>query len=157
MEDEGSEKLSTIESFSNLKIPRVHPPSLESSSEAPIEETLGSDYPSSIEDAHQRPDTVSSEYSDTHVQRETETIPLAMANKPHFDVNLRVAKQPEAYMQYSETEGSLTSVEEGIARSSHIPDLHPPPRRRTPPTVFSKVKYIRILAITKTVIIGINS
>jgi hypothetical protein len=63
-----------------------------------------------------------------------------MAKKPQFDVNVRVAKQPEAYMQYSETEGSITSVEEGLARSTHIPDLHPPPRRRTPPTVFSKVR-----------------
>lgn len=138
MEDEESEKQSTIESFQNMKIPRVHPPS-ESSSEVPIEETLGSDYPSSIEDAPHRPDTVSSEYSDTHVQVETALIPPARARKQEFEVNMRVAKQPEAQIQYSETEGSISSVETGLARASHLADLHPPPRKRSPPHVFSKV------------------
>ena len=142
IEDE-SEKLSTIESFSPvLKIPRVHaPPSTESSSEVPIEETLASDYPSSIEDQPLRPDTVSSEYSDTHAQVDTEVIPAAV-KKPQFAVNLRVAKQPEMRPRYSEEEGSITSVETGVAMSSHVPDLHPPPRTRQPPPIFSRVSII---------------
>lgn len=144
--EEESEKLSTIESFSHLKIPRVQPPSA-SSSEVPLEETLASDYPSSIEDGPQRPDTVSSEYSDTHAGVETELIPPAMILKPQeFKVNLRVAEQPLQRETYYETEGSMTSIEEGVvARETHIPELHPPPRRPAPPPpIFDKVQHVRI-------------
>jgi len=130
--EEDSEKVSTIESFSQLKIPRVQAPST-SSSEAPLEETLASDYPSSIEEGPARPETVSSEYSDTHVQVEVETIPAAMIAKPRFEVNMRVAQQPLETMAYAETEGSITSIEEGAASEISIPDLHPPARRPAPP------------------------
>lgn len=144
--EEESEKLSTIESFSHLKIPRVNPPSV-SSSEAPLEETLASDYPSSIEDGPMRPDTVSSEYSDTHAGVETELIPPAVMVKPQeFKVNLRVAEQPLQRDTYYETEGSITSMESSaIAREVHIPELHPPPRRPAPPPpVFDKVQNVHI-------------
>lgn len=143
--EEESEKLSTIESFSHLKIPRVQAPSA-SSSEVPLEETLASDYPSSIEDGPQRPDTVSSEYSDTHAAVETEVIPAAVIAKPHFEVNLRVAEQPLQSTAYYETEGSITSIEEGVARTVHIPELHPPPRRPAPkPPIFEQVMLCTIL------------
>ncbi|CAL8137974.1 unnamed protein product [Orchesella dallaii] len=141
--EEESEKLSTIESFSHLKIPRVQPPSA-SSSEVPLEETLASDYPSSIEDGPQRPDTVSSEYSDTHAQVETEVINASVIAKPHFEVNLRVAEQPLERSTYYETDGSITSIEEGVARAVHVPDLHPPPRRPPRPPVFDQVQQIHI-------------
>ncbi|CAG7834178.1 unnamed protein product [Allacma fusca] len=139
--EDDSEKSSGIESFTGLKIPRVHAPSTESSSEVPLEETIASDYPSSIEDQPLRPDTVSSEYSDTHLQVDSEVVPAAV-KKPQFAVNLRVAKRPEVPPRYSEEEGSITSVETGVAMSSHVPDLHPPPRRRAPPPVFSRVQDI---------------
>ncbi|ODN00006.1 Cuticlin-1 [Orchesella cincta] len=141
--EEESEKLSTIESFSHLKIPRVQPPSA-SSSEVPLEETLASDYPSSIEDGPQRPDTVSSEYSDTHAAVETEMIPASVIAKPHFEVNLRVAEQPLERSTYYETDGSITSIEEGVARAVHVPELHPPPRRPPRPPVFEQVQQIHI-------------
>lgn len=144
--EEESEKLSTIESFSHLKIPRVNPPSA-SSSEVPLEETLASDYPSSIEDGPQRPDTVSSEYSDTHAAQETELIPAAVMAKPQeFKVNMRVAEQPRHQREtYYETEGSITSIEEGVAQQIHVPELHPPPRRQAPaPPVFDKVQQIHM-------------
>lgn len=137
MEDE-SEKVSTIESFTQLKIPRAQAPSA-SSSEVPLEETLASDYPSSIEEGPQRPETVSSEYSDTHVQIETQLIPPAVIAKPRFEVNMRVAQQPIEHMSY-EMEGSITSIEEGAASEITVSDLHPPPRRAPPPPpIFKKV------------------
>jgi hypothetical protein len=140
--DEESEKVSTIESFTQLKIPRVQAPSA-TSSEVPLEETLASDYPSSIEEA-QRPETASSEYSDTHVQVEVETIPPAVIAKPKFEVNMRVAQQPLERVEY-ETEGSITSIEEGAASEITVSDLHPPARRAPPPPpVFRKTQDIRL-------------
>jgi len=123
-----------------VKIPRVHAPST-NSSEVPVEEPFGSDYPSSIEEPPPRPETVSSEYSDAHAQIETQTIiPPARLQKQKFDVNLRVAQQPLETINASDLEGSISSVEQGFARSSHVPDLHPPPRRGAPPPpVFKQV------------------
>lgn len=69
-----------------------------------MEQNLASDYPSSLDEPIPRPETASSEYSDTHVQIETETIPAAVISKQKFEVNLRVAQQPREHIAY-EREG----------------------------------------------------
>ncbi|XP_021947825.1 uncharacterized protein LOC110845675 isoform X2 [Folsomia candida] len=142
--DDESEQVSTIESFQQLKIPRVHPPST-SSSEPPMEQNLASDYPSSLDEPIPRPETASSEYSDTHVQIETETIPAAVISKQKFEVNLRVAQQPREHIAY-EREGSITSIETGTTASEiTVSDLHPPARRAPPPPpVFRKTQDIHL-------------
>jgi len=93
-----------------------------------------------VEDTSHLPQTASSVYSDTYATVETNLCPPDHMKKAETEVGVRVAKQPATRMRHSDRGGSISSIETGLSKTTHVADLHPPPRKRSPPAHEAKVK-----------------